>query len=101
MGNKITNVSLYKPKSRKSIPPILENFGNHLVFAEGSKTEPLYIENLKKVMAKNCRCSIGDITILIADNDGPKNTLRLFHYAEDNVNKKRNNGYRIDDVWIF
>ncbi len=34
-----------KPKGRSSLPKELLQFGRHLVYAEGTRTEPYYIES--------------------------------------------------------
>lgn len=38
-----------KPYGRRNLPTptVLISFGRHLVYAEGTKTEPLYVEDLK------------------------------------------------------
>ena len=42
--------SSFEPKGRGSRKQIFTEYGNHLVYAEGEKTEPLYVENIKKII---------------------------------------------------
>ncbi|HPJ23705.1 MAG TPA: RloB family protein, partial [Bacillota bacterium] len=72
-----------------------------MVYAEGSKTEPLYIENIKEELAKRNNCQVEDLTINTVPKSGGHNTLDLIEYAEKDVLERRKNNEKIDFIWIF
>ena len=94
-----TNIIL--PKGRKSIPQELLQFGVHLVYSEGTKTEPFYIENIKKNIASKYNCPQNAVEIIVATGKESYSTLGLVSYAKDDVKKRLQNKEKIDHVWIF
>lgn len=90
----------FLPKGRSSLPQELLQFGRHLVYAEGIKTEPLYIESIKKEIADKYNCQQNDIEIISINDGKTHNTVYLVDYALEDV-KKRLGIEQIDHVWIF
>ena len=93
--------NIVKPRGRKSIPSELVQFGRHLVYSEGTKTEPLYIESLKKEIADKYKCSINDISIIIANKSKSYNTTGLIKFALDDIDDKLKKGEIINHVWFL
>ena len=60
---------IIKPKGRRSIPDELMQFGRHLVYSEGTKTEPNYVESIKDEIATKYKCDINAIEIIIGNKD--------------------------------
>ena len=87
------------PKGRKSLPQELQNFGVHLVYSEGTKTEPNYVKNIKNLIAQKYNCSPNDINIIPVSKES-YNTIGLVKYAIDDTIKRAKNTH-IDHVWIF
>lgn len=93
---------IFTPKGRNSLPDELIHFGRHLVYSEGTKTEPYYIEDIKECISKKYHCRTNDIEIVPVNKDGESfNTIGLVEYAEKDVKKRRNKNEKIDHVWIF
>ena len=92
----------FEPKGRKNLPTALLNFGNNLVYSEGIKTEPYYVENIKKCIAENFLIKPNDIAIIPVNKEKKSNnTIYLVKDAINDVNKRIKNGELIDNVWIF
>jgi hypothetical protein len=92
----------YIPPSRKQSPKVLQQFGIHIFYGEGTKTEPLYVEDMKKVLQTRYKMTASDIENIIVDaNSGGRNTLSLVEYAEQDVERRVKNKEKIDHVWIF
>ena len=89
------------PKGRKNLPERLINFGRHLVYSEGTKTEPYYVENIKKCIAEKYKIGINDIEIINANQNGSLNTIGLVRYAIKDVANRLKNDETINHVWIF
>ncbi len=89
------------PKGRRSLPKELIQFGRHLVYAEGTKTEPNYIESIKQEIAEKYRCRANDIEIISVGQRTPLHTLSLVKNAKQDVEKRFQNDEQIDHVWIF
>ena len=89
-----------KPKGRRNIPNRLVELGRHLVYSEGTKTEPYYVENIKKCIAKSFKTSTNEIEIIIA-NEKSYNTVGLVEFALKDVDKRIRDGEMIDHVWIM
>lgn len=89
------------PKGRRKIPDVLMNFGRHLVYSEGTKSEPNYIESIKKAISKKYDCEPNDINIVCANGEKSYNTTGLIKFVESDVKKRLKNNERIDYVWIF
>ena len=93
--------NMIKPKGRSSLPLELLQFGRHLVYAEGTKTEPYYIESVKKEIASKYRCKQNQIEIITAGNGTSYNTTGLVKFAKNDVKSRIQKGEHIDHVWIF
>lgn len=90
----------YQPPSRSSRKKVLEQFGTHIFYGEGKKTEPKYVENMKKVLETRYNMTASDI-IIVDEKSGSRNTLSLVAYAEKDVRARIKTGQKIDHVWIF
>ena len=93
--------NILRPRGRKSLASELMNFGVHYVYTEGTKTEPNYIEGLKRRIAKKYNCGVNDINIICANGKSSKDTIRLFEFAYNDVAKELKKDKKIDHVWIF
>ena len=92
---------IIKPKGRRSIPDELMQFGRHLVYSEGTKTEPNYVESIKNEIATKYKCDINAIEIIIGNKDKSYNTKGLIKYALKDVRERKNRGEQINHVWFF
>jgi hypothetical protein len=90
-----------KPKGRKGRLSIPKPYGVHLVYAEGQKTEPLYIENMYKRILEKQKDQKSGIEIKVNPKAGGRSTLSLIDFAEKDMKKRRKNEEQIDHVWIF
>lgn len=90
-----------KPKGRKQRSKVLVEYGRHLVYAEGSKTEPLYVTNIKTVINEKNQKDSSKLDIVPVTKSGGRNTLSLIKYAEDDVDKRLKANEQVNDVWIF
>lgn len=52
-------------------------FGRHLVYAEGTKTEPLYVEDLKLFVSEQLNVSKEDIEIVPVKTNKSQHTVEL------------------------
>jgi hypothetical protein len=91
----------FKPKGRKNSPKFLTQFGFHLVYAEGEKTEPLFVVNIKEKISKNAKWKNSAINIEVISESGGLNTLTLLEYAEKDVKQRLDKKQKINYVWIF
>lgn len=91
----------FKPKGRRAIPDELINFGRHLVYSEGTKTEPFYVESIKKAIAEKYNCEANAIEIINGTTDESFNTIGLIKYGEKDIKKRMKNGEIINHVWFF
>lgn len=91
----------FKPKGRSSLPKELLQFGVHLVYSEGTKTEPYYIDNIKKNIADKYNREPNDIQIISCTKSKSYHTVELVKYARKDVAKRLSRGDTIDHVWIF
>ena len=92
---------IFKPKGRGSLPLELLQFGRHLVYAEGTKTEPYYIESIKKEIALKYKCKQNQIEIITAGDGTSYNTISLVKFAKKDVKSRIKKGELINHVWIF
>ena len=90
----------YNPPSRFSRKKVLQQFGTHIFYGEGVKTEPQYVQNMKDVLEERYQMTASDI-IIVDEKSGGRSTLGLVEYAEKDVANRRNKGISIDHVWIF
>lgn len=95
------NRKVFLPRGRSSLPKELLQFGTHLVYSEGTKTEPYYINNIKKNIAAKYNRKPNEIKIISAIKEKSYHTVDLVEYAVNDVNVKLTEGYTIDHVWIF
>jgi hypothetical protein len=89
------------PRGRNNLPKELMQFGINYVFAEGTKTERYYVENIKKNIASKYSVHPNDINIVIPPMNQTKNTVELVKFAISEINKIRKSGKSVDNVWIF
>lgn len=90
-----------RPRGRRNIPNVLLSFGRHLVYAEGTKTEPLYVEDLKAFASEELSVSKDDIEIVSVKAAKSKHTIDLVKYAIEDVKKRKKKSETITDVWVF
>ncbi len=93
--------SSFGPKGRRGIPDQLRHFGRHLVYSEGTKTEPYYVQNIKECIANKYKVRPNDIELISVGNGRSFNTKSLVKHAIKDVGKRIDNGELIDHVWIF
>ena len=86
---------------RRNLPPVLMSFGRHLIYAEGTKTEPLYVEDLKAYISEELNVPKEDIEIITPKANKSLHTVDLVKYAIDDVIKRRKKQETIDYVWVF
>lgn len=92
---------MIKTRGRRSIPEVLIPFGRHLVYAEGTKTEPLYVDDLKAYASEKLDVSENDIEIVTVANTKSKHTVDLVKYAIEDIEKRKEKEEEITNVWIF
>lgn len=89
------------PQTRESEKrKYLKQFGVHLFYAEGSKTEPKYVENMREVIKSRYRMSASEM-IIIDSNSGGRSTISLIKYVEKDIQVRLKKNEKIDHVWIF
>ena len=95
--------SSFKPKGRSNLPDELLKFGRNLVYSEGTKTEPYYIDNIKKCIAKKYSCQPNEISIIPVNKDKKNSvdTIRLAKRAIKDVERRIKKNEKIDNVWVF
>lgn len=91
--------SNFEPKGRGSRKQIFTEYGNHLVYAEGEKTEPLYVENIKKIINNKFKFKNSNIEVVLEASG--RQTLDILKYAEKDVDNRIRKGEKINYVWIF
>ena len=89
------------PKGRRGIPDQLRNFGRHLVYSEGTKTEPYYVDNIKQCIADKYKTDVNKIELINANKGKSLTTVALAKFAINDVNKRVSNGETVDHVWVF
>jgi hypothetical protein len=89
------------PPSRSLRKKVPEQFGRHIFYGEGIKTEPKYVENMKKVLTSRYQMNPASDIIIVDDKSGGRSTLGLVKYIEKDVKNRIRNGQKIDHVWIF
>lgn len=94
-------MSRYHPRSKKSKRKQLIQYGNHIVYAEGIKTEPLYVENLYEVLKERYPSHVSEISIQVAKKKNGLDPKNLLEFAVNDVKSRISNGNKIDHVWIF
>lgn len=92
----------YLPKGRSSLPKELLQFGRHLVYSEGTETEPNYVDNIKRCIAKKYNCRQNDIELVpTAKEEKSYNTMSLVKFAINDVDRRVKQGEQINGVWIM
>lgn len=100
MGNK--NRGPRKPVPREEFPTLLIDIGRHIVYAEGTRTEPEYVKSIEKEIRKIHRFRNERINIIeIGKKASGLDTLRLVEFAEKDLAERRNSGEQYDYVWLF
>lgn len=95
-------MSNFLPKGRRSISDQLLQFGVHLVYMEGTRTEPYYVDNIKNRIAAKYSCKPNDIAIIKGSNDKKsRHTVELVNFALNDVKKRLKKNHTINHVWIF
>lgn len=69
------------PKGRRGLPERLRNFGRHLVYSEGTRTEPLFVEDIKSCIAGKYKVRPDDIEIVQCGKGRSFNTVSLAKFA--------------------
>ena len=77
------------------------SFGRHLVYAEGTKTEPLYVEDLRVFVSEKLSVPKDDIEIISVKMNKSQHTVDLVNYAIEDVKERRRKQESVDYVWIF
>lgn len=90
-----------KPYGRGNLPLVLVSMGRHLVYAEGTKTEPQYVKSVRKAIGEVYGINENNIDIICYETDKTKHTIELIKRAEKDVAKRAAKGETIDAVWIF
>ena len=90
-----------KPFGRKSIPKVLLPFGRHLVYAEGTKTEPLYVEDLRVLVSEELNVTKEDVEIISVKMNKSQHTVDLVNYAIKDVENRKRKSEIINNVWVF
>lgn len=93
--------NILRPKGRRSTPDQLIAMGVHLVYSEGTRTEPKYVDNIKGLISKKYNCKPNEVLIINATDDSSYNTKSLVDYAIKDVDKRLKKGEIINHVWIF
>ena len=92
---------MIKSRGRRDIPTVLVPFGRHLVYAEGTKTEPLYVEDLKAYASEQLNVSSEDIEIVPVKTSKSQHTSNLVDFALKDVERRKRNQETITNVWVF
>ena len=92
---------MIKLRGRGDIPKVLVSFGRHLVYAEGTKTEPLYVEDLKVFVSEQLNVAKDDIEIIPVKTSKSQHTVDLVRYAIKDVEERRRKQEFITNVWVF
>lgn len=95
-------MSNFLPKGRRGITDQLLQFGVHLVYMEGTRTEPYYVDNIKNRIAAKYSCKPNDIAIIKGINDKKsRHTVELVNFALNDVKKRLQKKHTINHVWVF
>lgn len=84
--------------NRNAIKKQLIGMGRHLVYSEGTKTEPYYVENISDYLPVDP--SHRDV-LIPKKYSKTKHTIELIKRAESDVKNQRNKGFSVDSVWIL
>ena len=92
---------IFSPKGRNALPKELLQFGRHLVYSEGTRTEPYYVDNIKERIAIKYKCNQNDIELIPITRKKSYNTLSLVKYAIKDVQERIKHKEIINHVWIM
>ena len=90
-----------RPRGRTDLPTVLISFGRHIVYAEGTKTEPRYVEDLKVFVSEQLGVKKEDIEIIPVKMTKSQHTVDLVNFAIEDVKRRRLKNESIDYVWVF
>ena len=91
----------YKPRGRSSIPAHLTAVGRHLVYAEGTRTEPNYVKEIRGLLSCALHCSERDNPLVFVEKKKGMHTKELLAFAENDVDRRVKEGETVSCVWIF
>ncbi len=97
----MTDKRAFRSKGRSNLPKPPFALGKHLIYSEGTRTEPFYAENIKRNIAKNYSRQPNEVLIIPVKGDNSLYTTKLVKYAFKDVEKRLKNGEHIDHVWIL
>ena len=97
----MNGISSFKPKCRRFIPDELLSFGRHIVYSEGTKSEPNYVKSIKKEIADKYNCAPNLIEIINGNSDLSYSTIGLIKFAEKDIKDRIENREKINHVWLF
>lgn len=89
------------PKGRRNLRKEFYRSGRHLFYSEGTKTEPYYVDSIKKCINPIYSESRGE---MVLENCNLKSTLctkNLVKYAFDDSLRRYKIGEQVNHVWIF
>ena len=92
---------MLRPTQRIKQPHILLGMGRHLVYSEGTKTEPFYVQSFKNELEKNRKNKSDRAQIIFKHFRESKHTVDLVKRAESDVALRLARGEHIDAVWLF
>lgn len=91
---------MIEPLSRPS-RHVLKRTGRHLIYCEGTKTEPNYIFNIKRIIHQNVGVYGNDLEVYVVLKKGGLGTGALLRYAENDLAQRLAAHQNIDHVWLF
>ena len=92
---------MIRPCGRRNLPTVLISFGRHLIYAEGTKTEPRYVEDLKLFVSEELNVAKEDIEIIPVKTAKSRHTVDLVDFAIQDVEARKRKQEVINYVWIF
>lgn len=90
-----------KPLGRRNASSSSFRIGRHLVYCEGTKTEPYYVLNISEIINRLYCIPCKDTCITPVKMSRSKATMELVNFAEEDVRKRIQKNEQIDNVWIF
>lgn len=89
------------PKSRSGLPKELYRFGRHLVYSEGTKTEPFYVDSIKECIDPKFFKTLGSLELINCNKGKSRNTIGLARYSFEDSVLRFNAGEKIEHVWVL
>lgn len=90
-----------KPKGIRNQRKELIRTGVHVFYSEGIKTEPLYVESIKKEIDPIYLRYPSKFSIVHGNPRDSRNTIGLVNFAIKDAKERKRNGEQIEHVWIF